>query len=145
MRRDEGNAPDHYLFPSFDLLNQQMCPLRQILTMHGYRYVDESRSKLTTFNLKKPALIQFFVDYIDEMRSQRGVCLWGDGPFLPFLLIYQTNTTNTLGHRRILPRSLFRGPGGTPVSNSIAGEICNPHIASTKSTSTSTSTSTEFL
>ena len=75
-RNDAGKAPDHYLFPAFDPATQSMPTLRQILTSYGYRYIGgDSKATTTVYHLSKPALIAYFADHIDEMRSERGVYL----------------------------------------------------------------------
>lgn len=53
-----------------------MPTLRQILTSYGYRYIGgDSKATTTVYHLSKPALIAYFADHIDEMRSERGVYL----------------------------------------------------------------------
>jgi hypothetical protein len=96
---------------------------------------------------------------ISQMRTIRWQSdLFTDHSVFPLLSVLSFFKTNTLGHRRIRPRSLFRGPGDTPISpvgtphkttpkaiskdtkitprkprpgahRSIASDICNSHVA----------------
>lgn len=69
LRVFENKAPDHYLLPNFNPSKQLNSTLRQILTQHGYRYLEDGT---TTFSAKNADLAKFFADNIDDMRAQRG-------------------------------------------------------------------------
>ncbi|KAI7554882.1 hypothetical protein KC331_g238 [Hortaea werneckii] len=71
LRIQNGTAPDHYLFPGFDVSKKFKAPLRQILTQHGIRYCDDA-AQTAIGDATASQLRELFAAHIVDMRMERG-------------------------------------------------------------------------